>query len=106
MAAKRAGDASWRREVGAASPDPQRRRVALEAARLRYGGLGAAGKKKLLDELELLTGYHRKSLLRLLNGLPSPTPDGVDAMDEKSELKPHPRRRVWRRLDRRDCATT
>lgn len=93
MAAKRVGDASWRREVGAAGPDPQRRRAALEAARLRYGGLSAAGKKKLLDELELLTGYHRKSLLRLLNRRPSPTPDGVDAMEEKSELKPHPRRR-------------
>ena len=52
MAAKRVGDASWRREVGATGPDPQRRRAALEAARLRYGGLSAAGKKKLLDELE------------------------------------------------------
>ncbi len=93
MAAKRVGDASWRREDGAAGPDPQRRRAALEAARLRYGGLSAAGKKKLLDELELLTGYHRKSLLRLLNRRPAPTPDGVDAMEEPSELKPHPRRR-------------
>ena len=93
MAAKRVGDASWRGEVGAAGRDPQRRRAALEAARLRSGGLSAAGKKKLLDELELLTGYHRKSLLRLLNLRPSPTPDGVDAMEEKSELKPHPRRR-------------
>jgi hypothetical protein len=93
MAAKRVGDASWRREVGAAGPDPQRRRAALEAARLRYGGLSATGKKKLLDELELLTGYHRKSLLRLLNRRPAPTPDGVGAMEEPSELKPHPRRR-------------
>lgn len=93
MAANRVGDASWRGEVGAAGPDPPRRRAALEAARLRYGGLSAAGKKKLLDELELLTGYHRKSLLRLLNLRPLPTPDGVDAMEEKSELKPHPRRR-------------
>ena len=93
MAAKRVGDASWRGEVGAAGPDPQRRRAALEAARLRYGSLSAAGKKKLLDELELLTGYHRKSLLRLLNQRPSPTPDGVGATEEKSELKPHPRRR-------------
>ena len=93
MAAKRVGDASWRREVGAAGPDPQRRRAALEAARLRYGGLSATGRKKLLDELELLTGYHRKSLLRLLNRRPPPTPDGVGAMEEPSELKPHPRRR-------------
>ena len=60
MAAKRVGDASWRDEVGAAGPVPQRRRAALEAARLRYGSLSAAGKKKLLDELELLTGYQRQ----------------------------------------------
>jgi hypothetical protein len=93
MATKWVGDASGRREVGAAGPDPQRRRAALEAARQRYGGLSAAGKRRLLDELELLTGYHRKSLLRLLNRHPSPTPDGVDAMEEKVELKPHPRRR-------------
>jgi hypothetical protein len=74
MAAKRVGDSSWRREVGAAGPDQQRRRAALEAARLRYGGLSAAGKKKLLDELELLTGYYRKSLLRLLNRRPGRVP--------------------------------
>jgi hypothetical protein len=81
MATKWVGDASGRREVGAAGPDPQRRRAALEAARQRYGGLSAAGKRRLLDELELLTGYHRKSLLRLPNRHPSPTPDGVDAME-------------------------
>ena len=88
MAAKRVGDASWRDEVGAAGPVPQRRRAALEAASLRYGSLSAAGKKKLLDELELLTGYHRKSLLRLLNRRPSPTQDGLDATEEKSKLTP------------------
>jgi len=38
----------------------------------------------VLDELELLTGYHRKSLLRLLNRHTSPTLDEVDAMEEKS----------------------
>ncbi|MCP9892148.1 hypothetical protein KBY57_13970 [Cyanobium sp. Aljojuca 7D2] len=47
----------------------------------------------MLDKLELLTGYYRKSLLRLLNRHPSPTPDGVEAMEEKGELKPHPCRR-------------
>ena len=61
------GAAAGRREVGAAGPDPQRRRAAMEAARQRYGGLSAAGKRRLLDELEAITGYHRKSLLRLLN---------------------------------------
>ena len=65
----------------------------MEAASLRYLGLRAAGKKNLLDELDLLTGFHPKSLLLLLNRRPSPTPDGVDAMEEKSGLKPHPRRR-------------
>ena len=39
----------------------------MEAARQRYGGLSAAGKRRLLDELEAITGYHRKSLLRLLH---------------------------------------
>ena len=51
----------------AAGNDRQRRRVAMEAARRRYGGLSAAGKRRLLDDLQELTGYHRKSLLRLLN---------------------------------------
>jgi uncharacterized protein (DUF427 family) len=82
------GDASRRREVAAAGSDPQRRRAALEKERLRHWGLSAAGKKKLLNELGLLTGYHRKSLLRLLNRRPSPTPDGLDATEEKSKLTP------------------
>jgi len=47
--------------------DRQRRLAALEAARKRYVGLSAIGKRRLLDELQDLTGYHRKSLLRLLN---------------------------------------
>jgi len=34
-----------------------------KAARLRYGGLSAAGKKALVDELVVITGYHRKSVL-------------------------------------------
>lgn len=42
-------------KVLAAGPDPQRRRAALRAARLRYGGLSAAGKKALIDELVALT---------------------------------------------------
>ena len=55
------------RKGRAAGPDPQRRRAALRAARLRYGGLSAAVKKALIDELVALTGYHRKSILRALN---------------------------------------
>jgi hypothetical protein len=76
----------------AAGNDRQGRRLALEAARLRYGGLSAAGKQRLLDELQELTGYHRKSLLRRLNrpdSVPPSEPGG--AADES--VKPHHRRR-------------
>lgn len=66
----------------------------MEAARQRYGGLSAAGKRKLLDELELLTGYHRKSLLRLLNQRHSAEPQtGIDGADDPSAPRPHHRRR-------------
>jgi len=91
------GDASRRREVAAAGSDPQHRRAALEKGRLRHWGLSAAGKKKLLNELGLLTGYHLKSLLRLLNRRPSPTPDGLDATEEKSKLKPPSPQALWTR---------
>lgn len=92
------GAAAGRRECGAAGPDPQRRRAALEAARQRYGGLSAVGKRRLLDELQGITGYHRKSLLRLLNRK-APTAalaaDGAcgEHGERPSALKPHPRRR-------------
>ena len=82
----------WR-NTGAAGPDPQRRRAALEAARRRYGDLSAPGKRTLLDELELLTGYHRKSLLRLLNRRASPEPQADQRIEEEAAAKPHPRRR-------------
>jgi hypothetical protein len=39
----------------------------MVAAHQRYGGLSAAVKKTLIDELVALTGYHRKSILRALN---------------------------------------
>lgn len=92
------GAAAGRREGGAAGPDPQRRRAALEAARQRYGGLGAAGKRRLLDELQGITGYHRKSLLRLLNRKGPAAALAVDAAcgeqgEPAAALKPHPRRR-------------
>jgi hypothetical protein len=92
------GAAAGRREGGAAGPDPQRRRAALEAARQRYGGLSAAGKRRLLDELQGITGYHRKSLLRLLNRKGPAAALALDgACGEQGEpaaaLKPHPRRR-------------
>ena len=92
------GAAVRKREGGAAGPDPQRRRAALETARQRYGGLSAAGKRRLLDELQGITGYHRKSLLRLLNRKAPAAADAVGASSgEQGEpmaaLKPHPRRR-------------
>ncbi len=66
----------------------------MEAARQRYGRLSTSGKRKLLDELDLLTGYHRKSLLRLLNRRPSPDPNSVgDGAADVAEQKPHHRRR-------------
>lgn len=92
------GAAARRREGGVAGPDPQRRRAAMEAARQRYGGLSAAGKRRLLDELQGITGYHRKSLLRLLNRKAPAAAAAADAASgEQGEpiptLKPHPRRR-------------
>jgi hypothetical protein len=64
----------------------------MEAARRRYGGLSAAGKRRLLDELQELTGYHRKSLLRLLNRPEPPTAAQLDGAPAEPE-KPHHRRR-------------
>ncbi|MFM7515032.1 MAG: transposase, partial [Cyanobium sp.] len=64
----------------------------MEAARRRYGGLSAAGKRRLLDELQELTGYHRKSLLRLLNRPDPPTAAQLDGAPAEPE-KPHHRRR-------------
>jgi hypothetical protein len=36
-------------------------------AAVRYQSLSRTGKQRLQDELQALTGYHRKSLLRQLN---------------------------------------
>jgi hypothetical protein len=69
----------------------------MEASRQRYGGLSAAGKRRLLDELEGITGYHRKSLLRLLNRKVPAAAGAAVASGDQGEpmqaLKPHPRRR-------------
>ena len=48
----------------------QRIALALSAAAARYRSLSRAGKQLLLNELQALTGYHRKSLLRRLNQQP------------------------------------
>ena len=47
--------------------DRERIAVAINAASERYRSLSRGGKQLLLDELQALTGYHRKSLLRRLN---------------------------------------
>ncbi len=57
----------------AAGSNPLRRRAAMGAAHLRYEGLSAAGKKALVDELVVINGHHRKSVLRALNRRPIST---------------------------------
>ncbi|HBH74350.1 MAG TPA: hypothetical protein DDY43_13170 [Synechococcales bacterium UBA10510] len=52
-----------KRKGRAAGSDPQRRRAALGAAHQRYGGLSAAGKMALVDELVVITGYHSSGQL-------------------------------------------
>jgi hypothetical protein len=64
----------------------------LDAARRRYKGLSVIGKRRLLDELQELTGYHRKFTLRLLN-----RPEPVAVAEPGGSLlqpdKPHHRHR-------------
>jgi hypothetical protein len=54
----------------------------------RFGGLSAAGKKALVDELVEITGYHRKSALRALNRTPI-TADG-DGVSRRGEVHGEP----------------
>lgn len=61
----------------------QRRRQLLEAARSRYQSLSYQEKGALVDELVELSGYHRKSVLRLLRQQPADpggphAPSGAD----------------------------
>ncbi len=44
------------------------RRNYLRLMRKRYRKAGRSGRSELLDEMEAVTGMHRKSLIRLLNG--------------------------------------
>jgi hypothetical protein len=76
-----AGQSVEKRKGRKAGSDPQRRRAAMGAAHLRYGGLSAAGKKALVHELVVITGYHRKSVLRALNRRPISV-DGDDISGE------------------------
>ena len=62
------GDAKGLRPGPAGSQrDRERIATALSAASARYRSLSRGGKQRVLDELQALTGYHRKSLLRRLN---------------------------------------
>jgi hypothetical protein len=71
--------------------DLQARRAALEGACRRYRELSGPGKRRLLDALQGLTGYHRKSLLRRLNR--SEPPESVEPPEPLGPPKPQHRRR-------------
>ena len=92
MAQGSAGSNRPQRLPRPAGIDRQRRQMALEAARRRYRELSAIGKRRLLDELQELTGYHRKSLLRLLNR-PEPMASAEPGGSPPEPDKPHHRRR-------------
>jgi len=65
------GDLQGVRPVRAGSlKEGERIALALSAAAARYRSLSRTGKQLLLNELQALTGYHRKSLLRRLNQQP------------------------------------
>jgi len=53
------------------------------SARLRDGGLSPAGKRALVDELVLITGYHRKSVLRALNRVEPSSGDGGSSGEKR-----------------------
>ena len=70
MASER-GDGKGLRSARAGSlKEGERIALAINAAAARYRSLSRTGKQRLLDELQVLTGYHRKSLLRRLNQRP------------------------------------
>jgi len=62
------GDGKGLRSARAGSlKEGERIALAINAAAARYRSLSRTGKQRLLDELQVLTGYHRKSLLRRMN---------------------------------------
>ena len=76
-----------------ASADPraqrQRRQQLLEAARSRYPTLSYQEKGALVDELVELSGFHRKSVLRLLRQQPADhagPPARADAGHDSAEV--------------------
>jgi len=56
--------------------DPQTRRELVVALRARYAASSRIEKARILDEFTSISGYHRKSATRILNGS-SELPEGV-----------------------------
>ena len=60
----------------------------LKAIHARYHQAARAEKGRILDEFCQVTGYHRKSALRLLNGPPPVRrPPGADLRDLKNRQR-------------------
>jgi len=66
MAAARAEGKGLRPGQAGSLKEGERIALAIKSAATRYRSLSRTGKQRLLDELQALTGYHRKSLLRRL----------------------------------------
>jgi hypothetical protein len=81
----------------------QRRQQLLEAARSRYPTLSYQEKGALVDELVALSGYHRKSVLRLLRQQPAVTFGVVLERHAVGYVADPWRSRVWL-LDRATAA--
>ena len=64
MASGRGDVQSVRPSRAGSLKEGERIALAISAATARYRSLSRTGKQRLLDELQALTGYHRKSLLR------------------------------------------
>jgi hypothetical protein len=70
MASARRGEQGLRSARAGSLKEGERIALALSAAAARYRSLSRTGKQLLLNELQALTGYHRKSILRRLNQRP------------------------------------
>ena len=67
MASARRGEQGVRPGRAGSLKGGERIALAISAATARYQSLSRTGKQQLLNELQALTCYHRKSLLRRLN---------------------------------------
>lgn len=71
-----------------------RRTEAILSARNRYAELERADKSRLVDELVTVTGYHRKSVLRLLRSR-EPEPNSLDRERSADGRLNRPRPRLY-----------